>query len=581
MPSVKIFSKKHRNSDDDSSTVTSSSTMSLKRIRFKPSLRSLKSSKSAPALVNKKQKKKKKEGKSKPIEPTSPQNNDDSRLKADNNDVHIDPSTTTSTDKRADADNAEASEGLNAPEKIPVCDILSVLVLAMDPVDRVFEMFHLEFNAKRAIVLDVLDQIPLSADKKRLQNMKYDGVCDRSGTEMKLSYLINEYTSGNDVFIAIPEGYDGKKTAELAAPILKDEEVNDMVRSTGIPLSAVEKNDDTTLSQEVKREDNSAPVEQDPTSEAKETATVKRDDISVERNDNSVERDPTLEEENATLMEPPAKPAEHEVVPVSRDGISEQKEATHVERDNALEERESSSADQDVTHIEQDVTPTELDVTRIEQGITPTEQDVTHLEQVSVSDEIDTTLPDQEPASKEKDAPPPLEQDISPKEKDVIPVEQNATPTDTDDALAQGGTAIVEENQEKITLKDKSESNPNESDEKINDATEKKDASILQEVPHFTRDLVMNTGSKPSKTFYLVAAFLFVSLSIMAWVLLVGSKEATIGSESHDYLSLAQIDVGVPVEENLSMPPKKKIAKSLDLIGKSILKFRVKRQENI
>jgi len=129
--------------------------------------------------------------------------------------------------------------------------ILSLVLLLMDTTTRRFELVQLEFDARHAIGSDVMSQIPHSAGDEITKNMKYDGVCTKDGEEMALTSLISDFCATNEVILAVPEGYDGKKTAEQAAPILADPSVVVMLRETGVSLPEVEDTDVKTTTEAV------------------------------------------------------------------------------------------------------------------------------------------------------------------------------------------------------------------------------------------------------------------------------------------------------------------------------------------
>lgn len=101
----------------------------------------------------------------------------------------------------------------------------------MDPSSRRFELLQLEFDSTKALVSDVLRQIQSSATEKTLRDMSYGGVCDQAGMEMISSMKLSKFCEGNDVVMAMPSGMTGEQTAKLAAPILGDPKVEDMVSS--------------------------------------------------------------------------------------------------------------------------------------------------------------------------------------------------------------------------------------------------------------------------------------------------------------------------------------------------------------
>lgn len=113
----------------------------------------------------------------------------------------------------------------------PTAPALQVILLVMDPKTRRFELLQLEFDSNKALVSDVLAQIPLSVTEEQLRKQQYKGVCDRSGLEMIKTMRLSEFCKTNDVVLAIPDTMSGKECARLSRPILSDEGVITMVRA--------------------------------------------------------------------------------------------------------------------------------------------------------------------------------------------------------------------------------------------------------------------------------------------------------------------------------------------------------------
>ena len=107
--------------------------------------------------------------------------------------------------------------------------ILKVVLLLMDPETRRFELLQLEFDSLKALVSDVLAQIPVSVTEEALRVQKYTGIAGKDGIEMAPSNLLASFCKGNEVLVAIPEGVPSKECARLARPILSDEKVVKMV----------------------------------------------------------------------------------------------------------------------------------------------------------------------------------------------------------------------------------------------------------------------------------------------------------------------------------------------------------------
>jgi hypothetical protein len=107
---------------------------------------------------------------------------------------------------------------------------LQVILLLMNPNTRRFELLQLEFDSNKAVVKDVLIQIPHSVSDEALRKQSYTGVCDRTGQELYYSTRLAEVCHASDILIAIPENVEARECARLAKPILQDENVIEMVR---------------------------------------------------------------------------------------------------------------------------------------------------------------------------------------------------------------------------------------------------------------------------------------------------------------------------------------------------------------
>ena len=125
--------------------------------------------------------------------------------------------------------SAEDSKTDSAPADSKRAYILKVVLLLMDPETRRFELLQLEFDSLKALVSDVLAQIPVSVTEEALRVQKYTGIAGKDGIEMAPSSLLASFCKGNEVLVAIPEGVPSKECARLARPILSDDKVVKMV----------------------------------------------------------------------------------------------------------------------------------------------------------------------------------------------------------------------------------------------------------------------------------------------------------------------------------------------------------------
>lgn len=120
-----------------------------------------------------------------------------------------------------------ATDGSDSEKK---AYILKVVLLLMDPETRRFELLQLEFDSLKALVSDVLAQIPVSVTEEALRVQTYTGISGKDGVEMAPSKLLATFCKGNEVLVAIPDGLPAKECTRLARPILSDDKVVNMVR---------------------------------------------------------------------------------------------------------------------------------------------------------------------------------------------------------------------------------------------------------------------------------------------------------------------------------------------------------------
>ena len=113
----------------------------------------------------------------------------------------------------------------------PTYYILKVVLLLMDPETRRFELLQLEFDSNKALVSDVLAQIPISVTEDTLRQQRYIAIANHYGTEMIPTMLLASFCQGNEVLVAIPDNVGSAECIRLARPILSDENVVSMVRT--------------------------------------------------------------------------------------------------------------------------------------------------------------------------------------------------------------------------------------------------------------------------------------------------------------------------------------------------------------
>lgn len=136
----------------------------------------------------------------------------------------------TSTSAGAAADDRLGRDVID-PTNNPTF-ILKVVLLLMDPETRRFELLQLEFDSYKALVSDVLAQIPISVTEDTLRKQYYIAIANQYGTEMVPSKLLASFCKGNEVLVAIPSNVSTAECIRLARPILSDENVVAMVRKS-------------------------------------------------------------------------------------------------------------------------------------------------------------------------------------------------------------------------------------------------------------------------------------------------------------------------------------------------------------
>mmetsp|Transcript_34208 Transcript_34208/g.50293 ORF Transcript_34208/g.50293 Transcript_34208/m.50293 type:complete len:620 (-) Transcript_34208:458-2317(-) len=108
-----------------------------------------------------------------------------------------------------------------------------VVLLLIEPASRRFELLQLEFDPIKALVQDILAQIPVSVTEEILRAQEYTGICNGKGEEMSDGSKLKEFLKGGstmEIALAIPKGRNGKECAILAEPVLTDPEVMTMIQ---------------------------------------------------------------------------------------------------------------------------------------------------------------------------------------------------------------------------------------------------------------------------------------------------------------------------------------------------------------
>ena len=108
-------------------------------------------------------------------------------------------------------------------------DPLEIVLLLMDAETRRFELLQLEFDSNRALVRDIIAQIPDSVTEESLRHKTYTSICDSKGNVMANDNRLSEYCSGIDIVIAMTDSIDSDECIRSAKPILMEPKVAEIV----------------------------------------------------------------------------------------------------------------------------------------------------------------------------------------------------------------------------------------------------------------------------------------------------------------------------------------------------------------
>ena len=108
--------------------------------------------------------------------------------------------------------------------------LLRMVLLLMDVDSRRFELLQLEFDSEKALVSDVLAQIPVSVTEESLRDQSYETIVTTDGEEKVSGKRLSEFCKSNDVLVAVPKGLSAKEAHRLSKPILSNTKVVGMVR---------------------------------------------------------------------------------------------------------------------------------------------------------------------------------------------------------------------------------------------------------------------------------------------------------------------------------------------------------------
>jgi len=125
----------------------------------------------------------------------------------------------------------------NAMDMSKCCpNVVTIVVLVMNPQTRRFELLQLEFNEETALVGGVLAQVRAMVSKKLLKKQSYIGLCRLDGQELINCFNMKKYDiMEGEVLIAIPKGLGGPTCVQLAQPILEYPQIKSFVKVALVP----------------------------------------------------------------------------------------------------------------------------------------------------------------------------------------------------------------------------------------------------------------------------------------------------------------------------------------------------------
>jgi hypothetical protein len=212
----------------------------------------------------------------------------------------------------------EKSSGTDVGETI-ISNTVQIILLLMDPASRRFELLQLEFDAAKAIVQDLLSQIPSSATEKSVRDQKYDGICTIDGEEMTCSEKLRDFVEQNEginsVVLAMPEGLSAMKCAKMGLAILADSSVAAMVDPSGKMQSLVSKSETSEVE----------PATSDEPVELKTEEALEEEDMSNVTSEPHVA--PTVEKEIADATPEPSAVTTDDANEIAAD-VTKTEEAT-------------------------------------------------------------------------------------------------------------------------------------------------------------------------------------------------------------------------------------------------------------
>jgi len=141
-------------------------------------------------------------------------------------------------------------------------DLVTVVLLLIDPTSRRFQFLRLEFYTNMLTVAEVLQQIILfPATDESFRTQTFDYMCNLEGFEYDYDRYISDYVEGNAVVIAVPQAgcESSDDISNMAKSVLRRSKIDQMLKSTGIclatPHTSEEDVQEEDFSQQVQRKD--------------------------------------------------------------------------------------------------------------------------------------------------------------------------------------------------------------------------------------------------------------------------------------------------------------------------------------
>lgn len=125
------------------------------------------------------------------------------------------------------------------PARAPQDDdefVLRMVLLLMDTTSQRFELLQMEFDPDRALVSDVLEQIPYSVTIPCLQDCAFERIITVHGDEKDRNTQLATFCKGNDILLAVPITLPAQETTRFAHQILSNPKIATVLVSCGVDV---------------------------------------------------------------------------------------------------------------------------------------------------------------------------------------------------------------------------------------------------------------------------------------------------------------------------------------------------------